>query len=504
MSRSRWAVVAALALWPVGLAGRADAQILSPAVCPVPPAVAPNPNVLPWNPALLRPPLDAVTPATVPPMVIPLLRRTINLALYPNARCNDGTPSVMYIRPANAAYAGNPIAMPSDKWIIFLDGGASCRDAESCAIERWCGYGGQIFDRAGKMSTGVAPAAIQGHGIFRRSGIGPVNGFADYNHVIVNYCSSDNWIGSAKHTSLTTSYGTSFDIEFRGQDIVNAVVGTLLAGPTAPDPAPAGGFYSTPLPSLQGARRILIAGESAGGGGVRHHLDRLAAYLQPPVTAGVVDVRGVVDAGVTPHLGLPTLDWSDSFSPGDYADYLMNEMQPTVRTFWGASDLSLDQSCLDPAWSAVHALAGGHPQVCYDNTYILLNHITTPVFLREDVNDPLGKKKYVDWKLYPSNDDYWSDLVTQVSSFAAYPAGAPVEAPTGTPGIYAPNCGQHVAIQTDNGFYSHHVQNPGLPGLTFHDLLLNWVNGMAPGPLTQQIQADAAPPGFYTPSWCVP
>src|SRR4029453_18467869 len=321
-------------------------------------------------------------PPRVPPPAIPLLRRTIDLNLYPNAPSNDGTPAVMYIPPANAAYAGNPVVMPSSKWIIFLDGGAGCRDAEDCAIKRWCGYGGEIVDRAGKMSAGRARAAIHGHGIFEPTPPGGnVNRFRGYNHVLVNYCSSDNWIGSAKHDSLTPSYGASYSIEFRGQDIVNAVVGTLLAVPSPADPGPAAAFYATPLPSLQGATQILIAGESAGGRGGRHPPAPLAASLQPPVTAAAVDVRGVVDAGAPPFMGLPTIDWSDSFSPGDYADYLKTELEPPVRTFWGANNQALDQSCLDPAWAAVHAAAGGHPQVCYDTTYTLLNHITTPVFL---------------------------------------------------------------------------------------------------------------------------
>lgn len=39
--------------------------------------------------------------------------------------------------------------------------------------------------------------------------------------------------------------------------------------------------------------------------------------------------------------------------------------------------------------------------------------------------------------------------------------------------------------------------------LSFHDLLVNWLNGAAPGPLTQQIQTDTAPAdGVYDASFC--
>ena len=49
------------------------------------------------RPFILTPPLTPFLPGQPG---IPL-RRTIDTNLYPNARCNDGTPAVMYIRPAN-------------------------------------------------------------------------------------------------------------------------------------------------------------------------------------------------------------------------------------------------------------------------------------------------------------------------------------------------------------------------------------------------------------------
>jgi hypothetical protein len=491
MSRFGVSTLGASTLALALLGQTAAAQTLSPALCPVPPV----------GPFILAPTLTPFLPGQPG---IPLVRRTIDTNLYPNAECNDGTPAVMYIRPANAAYAGNPIVNESSKWIIFLDGGAACRDADSCLIERWCGGGGQIFDRAGKMSSGGAFAAIHGHGIFELDPPGViVNPFADYNHVLVHYCSSDNWIGSSSHQSLNASNGTSYDIEFRGEDIVNAVIGTLLGASTAPDVGPRNTFYPTKLPSLADATEIILAGESAGGGGLRHHLDRLNFDVLRPAIGGPVQIRGVIDAGAPPDLGGAGIDWSDPYSPGDYADYLKSEVEIPVRSFWGVADTALDQSCLDPAWTAAHDLAGGHPRVCYDTTYTLLNHITTPVFLREDINDPLGKQKYADWNLYPATDNYWADLFNQLTTFAAYsPAGGGLEVPLAAPGIQGPNCSRHVSIQTDDGFYLHRVNNPGLPQLSFRTLLWNWVSGAAAGPNTQQIQLDNLPAGLYTPSIC--
>lgn len=434
---------------------------------------------------------------------IPLLRRTLNVGVFPDARCNDGSAAVMYIRPANAAYGGNPIVNVSRKWVIFLDGGGGCRDADECLLTRWCGGGGAVFDRAGKMSSLGAYPAIRNFGIFSLQPPAPaVNHFADYNHVLIHYCSSDNWIGSSRLNGITTSTGTTYDIRFEGEAIVEAALSTLITGPVGADPGVAAAFYNTTVPNLQAASEILLGGESAGGGGLRHHLDSLYTLLQAAVADPAVVIRGVVDAGAPPGMWDAGISWADPYSPGDYPDMLLTESQPTVRSFWGAADSALDQSCLDPIWSAAHALVGGHPQVCYDTTYTLMNHITTPVFLRQDINDPLGKQRYVDWLLYANNDAFWSAQFTQLGLFASYAAGSGgLEGPLAAPGVQGINCARHVAIQTNSGFYTHNVTGPGVPATSFHDLLVNWLTGAAP---TVQIQTDALGPGAYSPSFCPP
>jgi hypothetical protein len=153
-------------LWPAALLavsawmvpGLTAAQTLSAAMCPA------------GSPFNLQP---TFTTFLAGQPGIPLLRRTIDTAVYPEARCNDGSAAVMYIRPANAAYGGNPIVNNSSKWVIFLDGGGGCQDTDQCLLERWCGGGGQVFDRAGKMSSLGAQAAIHGFGIFELAPLEP-------------------------------------------------------------------------------------------------------------------------------------------------------------------------------------------------------------------------------------------------------------------------------------------------------------------------------------------
>jgi hypothetical protein len=490
---TRIAVSALFALALAGVAPRAAAQQLAPNLCPI------------GSPFKLNP------PNWQPPVAgdIPMLRRTVDPVAYPNARCNDGSPAVLYFRPANAL---NPAAPPSTRWLIFFDGGGGCQDADSCLLTRWCSGGTAPFDRAGKMSSRGTPPAIRSPGgIFKvPAPAGFVNEFATYNEVLVHYCSSDNWTGSADHKGLAASNGTNFSIVFRGEAIVNAVVDLLKNGTTAGDPGTAR-YYATPLPDLLDATEILIGGESAGTG-VRNHLDRLRDQLETEIAAagGAATVRGVFDAGFTPDLSDPGIDWSDSYSPGDYDDYLVHEVQPVTRTFRGTDDSALDQSCLTGGFDAVHnALSGdpvriGHPQACYDGTYIQLQHVTTPVFVRQDINDTLGRDKYVAWKLFPTLlDDYWAATHDQLVDFAAYtPAAGGLEPPLAAPGVMGPNCGQHVAIQTNNGFFRHTVTGPAYPTpLSFHDLLVNWLAGLG-GSDTVQIQEDNLGPGAYSASFC--
>src|SRR5262249_37684443 len=205
-------------------AGAVVAQPLSPAMCP---AGSPFTYAIPN----MRPPIAGD---------IPMLRHTIDQATYPDARCNDGTPAVMYVRPANAAVAGNPIVAKTTKWLIFFDGGGGCQSADDCLWTRWCSGSGkvapEIFDRAGKMSsTGAIPAMRSPGGILKVPAPPGQGYFTEYNQIWVHYCSSDNGIGSDDKVSLVPARQQpgaprTYDIHFQGEAIVNAVIDTLING----------------------------------------------------------------------------------------------------------------------------------------------------------------------------------------------------------------------------------------------------------------------------------
>jgi len=343
------------------------------------------------------------------------------------------------------------------------------------------------------MSSTQSYQALPGQGgIFRRDPA--VNHFAGYNHVLLNYCSSDNWIGSGQQ-QLADS-GKLYDIGFHGEAIVNDAFTRLLdpagVGPDLPR------FWADRLPSLRTADEIVLVGISAGSGGLRHHLDRLRERLVQEVY-GQVRVVGVLDAGSAPGLWTPAITWGAvATAPLSYADNLLNFVEPTVRTFWGVDDSALDASCLDPAFAAAHVADGGsHPQVCYDTTYTLFNHITTPFFMRQDILDPLQSDRYFTWQLFPGPPAYMQAQSIQSNALVGF-AGRLEPIPV-APGVFTPHCNEHVSVLV-NHFFGQAVRLPGnVMGTTFHDLVVNWMTGAAP---RTQVQADgiAGPP--YTASFC--
>ena len=53
-----------------------------------------------------------------------LTRMVVDGEKFPEARCNDGTTPVLYLRRADAANA--------DRWLLWFKGGASCADERGC------------------------------------------------------------------------------------------------------------------------------------------------------------------------------------------------------------------------------------------------------------------------------------------------------------------------------------------------------------------------------------
>jgi hypothetical protein len=430
---SRSFVLSALASLALASAGAANAQPLDNALCQ---AVAGTPAN--YNPNF------APAPGSPRPLRV--------FTLPPPAVCNDGSPAVMYVRPA-------PQNSPNqDDWIVLFDGGGGCGTPDEC-LARWCSLGASpaIFDRAGKMSSlGLPPTMDPPGGILSRN---PINRFAGWNHVFVNYCTSDDHLGGAgpkKVSTGTPAAAWTFDIQFQGEAVVNEVIAQLRSGPTIPN-----GFGpAQAVPDIDNAEKVLIAHESAGDG-MRMHVDRIAAQLTPQG----IDVRDVSDAGFGSGYSDPGLSWA--LAPyADYDEFGALYMLPKFQDFWEVQDSALDASCL---------ASGVADWYCYDNHYVLLNEMTTPAFVRADLSDMLARKRPLDWGMFATLYDYVGYVADQ---FALLPPGS---------GYLGVNCGGHVALQT-RGFWRTEVANGST--LTWNDLLANWVWG-AGGLVTTDVQRDA-------------
>ena len=121
-----------------------------------------------------------------------LIKIEVDTAVFSDAVCNDGSDAVFFTRAGSGT--------GTNRWIIYLPGGGSCTDPDSCA-ERWCKAGTNFS--SDKMSSLTMPSGIVGQGIFQSGA--PNNAFGNWNVAYVHHCSSDAFAGSNSNLSFTTT-----------------------------------------------------------------------------------------------------------------------------------------------------------------------------------------------------------------------------------------------------------------------------------------------------------
>jgi len=229
------------------------------------------------------------------------------------AVCNTGEPYTFSIRPGRGDGA--------DKWLIFLEGGGACGNETSCHA--------RVRARP-DLACPLATADPGLDGMWDRSE--PDNPWADWNHVFLNYCSSDGWMGDAGPNEHRSYF-------FRGRVIVREVTAFLSDPPEG-------------WPRLGDADLILFGGGSAGANGFKHNVDDFAAAVAPAEVLGFNDSAVVVD--------IPSIDLGTGLSKACYQN-----SQPDV-------------SCL---------ASEADPLACMDHVNVLFNHISTPTFAYMDQFD---------------------------------------------------------------------------------------------------------------------
>lgn len=387
-----------------------------------------------------------------------LTRHTIDLTRFPEAVCNDGTPGLFYYGAATKAEDRN-------KWLIFLQGGGSCVDGQSCA-ERWCSidtnYG---YD---KMSSSFSKPQIRGAGFMSPDAR---NEFGSWNRVLIFYCSSDAWSGSAVRTlkaSLNNGPEREYEIPFRGRRIVDAVLDTLRNSNAGRRRAVKHGLDSEaaagPWPDLDDAAAVLLAGSSAGGAGVRANLDRVGEKLR--ATNPDVDYRGLTDAIYATQS--ETNDFARStYCEADprgcsYETFMKSARQEIEQGLFAALD---DTSCFQ--WHTTNA--PGTEWRCSDGEHINLHHLSTPFFIHQDLQDTSIGGGFVE-----SGFGTAADYATRVESELR---NLPVpEEPRGaTPGLFLPQCTDHESFTNNTAVFEVKIQ-----GVSYHDAVWNWWRGAQP------------------------
>lgn len=354
----------------------------------------------------------------------------------PSAVCNDGSPAVMYVKPAS-----NPAQ--DTQWVFHLQGGGACTEYETC-VQRWCGIGS--YD-AGKMTSTLTPPAMAGKGLFNPT---PNNPFHNVNQVFVYYCSSDGWAGQQNdavipHLDPTTNQ--QLIMHTQGHAIITSVFDTLFAGATSDN-------GQVTMPTLNNATDVVLTGTSAGSGGVTHHLDWTASLFDTDQT----NVYGVIDAGSRPYpedLDTPLRDNINNFEATRAETGYFENINPF-----------LDQSCLDHF----------DLETCRKGTWVHHNHLTTPFFIRMDLGDRLMIRDFQSLGGDPLNIATATrtrlSLLPEISNIAVEASAIDF-----TPGVYGPACGQHVGL-TSNAWYGITTvpNNDGTP-LTLSQAIQLWLTG---------------------------
>lgn len=385
-----------------------------------------------------------------------LHRVTLN---SPETTCNDGSPGVFYVRPSMGPGGWN-------KWLIVLEGGGTGFDPvgtlDTGMWNRWTGGSGSALDCVANASTDWIDASTGTPG---RDGIvdhpeqavfpGILDirntAFAFWNVVFVNYCSSDSWSGQAQGVELEDAGPWNvggdtyqgFKADFNGHNIIKSVLDHLKdPGTWTPD---AQEFH---MYDLDDAWEVLIAGESAGGGGVLNNLDWIASELKH------APVHGSIGASHQPPIGVPGDAWFlDQRPPINNISDIQEGSEVRIQQVDRINGF-LDESC-------VAALGITDKWQCQQLSSTE-QHLATPHFVKQDMSDPLISGPWL-----PGN--YQAGLLEDYTAWIA----------AQQPRFFAPNCGHHASLNAQE-YFDHRLQ------------LFETPIGLPIGPMIEELNYDEA------------
>jgi hypothetical protein len=226
------------------------------------------------------------------------------------------------------------------------------------------------------------------------------------------------------------------------------------------------------LSDLDEAEELIFAGASAGGAGVSFNLDSLTSTLK--ATNPNITVLGLIDS---------------KFAPEGYdLDYSASTLCPDAQTCtaeeYGTYDYGLQQNfwraTQEASCETFHA-NDGEKWKCASDTHILLNHISTPFFVRQGLSDVIISEGLVDTDVrMPNGADYdqlnfraqvrnhflndFPGMMTQSEEATTL---------TESPGGFAPICSKHETLRSTFDTHQVTITDNGTSYSMF-DVWKNW------------------------------
>jgi len=346
------------------------------------------------------------------------------------------------------------------------------------------------------MTSTTSPIDTDGTGILARSSDGVLPGdnpLEHYNQVLIKYCSSDTWRGTARDVRVEaphpeTGDATSFQLHFLGHRIIEATLATLQQDST---PALTHVGLGTVLPDLDDATEVVLAGASAGGGGTTFTLDWLQQTLRArqPQT----EVIGLIDSTFAPDLiGLDYTQSAFCVEQGLCTD-------EAFLTFGDASQDGLWQAFAEESCEAFHA-SDGASWKCASDTHVILNHLQAPFFVRQGLADGLISGTYVDGGLRRAGqpftlNTFGTAVRAHLESFPDLDTLAEEGATLTTlPGGFGPLCSKHETLRSTADTFAVTITPAGGTPTRMFDVWSAWRAGVGDTVLASQSGQDTACP----------
>lgn len=432
-----------------------------------------------------------VAPSSTPPSCAGFTGRELHRVglTDPLAVCNDGSPAVMFVRPAPLETSPGVPNPRRNEWIIWLEGGGACRDPAECG-DRWCDLQAGPYN-ARKMSSVWEDWAIGKTGIF---GGNASNHFTDYNMVMVKYCSSDLWVGrrtvdqpesdSPAPPDGSGSHYPRHRVAFHGAHIVEAAIRALREpGGVAADDA------CVTMPSLADATEVLFTGTSAGAFGATLNVNSAADLIVDGAAGAAPRVRLVSDAATGPY---------EADVAGGVDQIEVDGARAVMNAGWAMSGGLPDAACTD-------AHAGDPEGICRWPSHILAHHMTVSAFVQMDIEDnTIGPWLYDTFALFGLGT---RPLLEGIADGSLVYGGTEPTSQAAV-GMFAPRCCHHVTLENSD-FFDILVADPGSPGLggrrNLNDTLHDWVIDASVPVLVDQGGAfDSGCPGTGVPLVAAP